>query len=244
MAAPLSDLIRVYRDHVSKLCDKHPQEIAMARAVGGHFHAFGILMRQILLDAGLQDNNYLIDVGCGSGRLAHTLSVARYLGIDVVPDLLDYARSICPDPRWRFTLVESISIPEQDAVADMVCFFSVFTHLLHEDSYLYLLEAHRVLKPGGKAVFSFLEFRIANSWALFSEMVRSRAQAVERHHNQFMSREAIEVWAKHAGFHIEAIFDGDVPHTTLPEPMVLDDGRTISGRVSLGRQSVCILRKS
>jgi SAM-dependent methyltransferase len=242
MPAALADFIRAYRAHVRRLVDGHPLEKAMALAVGGQFEPFGILMRQILLDAGLAPDGYLIDVGCGSGRLAHTLPVARYLGTDVVPELLDYARSICPNPGWRFELVETISIPESDAVADMVCFFSVFTHLLHEDSYRYLLEAQRVLKPGGKVVFSFLEFRVAAVWRIFAGMVEAQAQGVDQHHNQFVSRDAIEAWASHAGFQVEAIWDGDAPHIAVPEPLQLDDGRIIEGRTALG-QSVCVLRK-
>ena len=43
-------------------------------------------------------------------------------------------------------------IPAPDGEADMVCFFSVLTHLLHEESYVYLQDARRVLKPTGKLV--------------------------------------------------------------------------------------------
>jgi hypothetical protein len=37
---------------------------------------------------------------------------------------------------------------------DMIRAFSVFTHIEHEDSYLYLKEALRVVRPGGRFVFS------------------------------------------------------------------------------------------
>jgi SAM-dependent methyltransferase len=213
----------------------------MSLAVGGQFQSFGVLMRQVLMDAGLRNSDYLIDVGCGSGRLSHTLTIERYL--DVVPDLLAYARSICPNPNWRFALVNDIKIPEVDGVADMVCLFSVFTHLLHEDSYRYLLEAYRVLKPGGKVVFSFLEFRIYCTWTVFSAMVDVRSQGAGQPHNQFISRDAIECWAGHAGFRIEAFFDGDVPHIAVSQPLTADDGRVIEGKASFG-QSVCVLSKS
>jgi SAM-dependent methyltransferase len=214
----------------------------MSLAVGGQFRSFGVLMRQVLVDAGLRESDYLIDVGCGSGRLSHTLTLQRYLGTDVVPDLLAYARSICPNPAWRFALVNDVSIPEIDSAADMVCLFSVFTHLLHEDSYRYLLEARRVLKPGGKVVFSFLEFRVHCTWTVFSAMVDARSRRRGEPHNQFISRDAIECWASHAGFHIDAFFDGDVPHIAVGEPLTADDGQVIEGKASFG-QSVCILSK-
>lgn len=238
----LSDSARTYREHTHRLLSQHSKETAMSLAVGGQFQSFGVLMRQVLVDAGLRNSDYLIDVGCGSGRLSHTLTIQRYLGTDVVPDLLAYARSICPNPAWRFALVNDISIPEVDGTADMVCFFSVFTHLLHEDSYRYLLEAHRVLRPGGKVIFSFLEFRVHCTWTVFSAMVDARSQGVGKPHNQFMSRDAIERWASHAGFRIEAFFDGDVPHIAVSEPLTSDEGRVIEGKASFG-QSVCVLSK-
>jgi SAM-dependent methyltransferase len=175
---------------------------AAATAVGGHFEEFGVIMRDILAEAGLRGNDYLIDVGCGSGRLAHMLTVERYLGIDVVPELLRHARSICPNPAWRFELVDDIVIPESDGAADMACFFSVFTHLLHEDSFRYLRQARRTLRAGGKAVFSFLEFR-SEHWHIFDAMVRDLDENRERPHNQFMDRDAIRMWARNAGFSVE-----------------------------------------
>ena len=202
MPNPITDYAGNYKKMVSTL--KGPD--AAATAVGGHYEEFGVIMRDILIEAGLRDSNYLIDVGCGSGRLAHKLSVERYLGTDVVPSLLDHARSVCPNPAWRFRVVDEIVIPEQDGIVDMACFFSVFTHLLHEDSFRYLREARRVLRPGGKVVFSFLEFR-AEHWHIFEAGVRDHDENRERPHNQFLDRDAIRMWARHAGFSVERFDD-------------------------------------
>jgi len=239
---PSIDYVGTYGNHVRDLMAHHPKEQAMSLAVGSEWKAFGILMREILITAGLRPEHYLIDVGCGSGRLAHVLNVARYLGTDVVPELINYCHEVCPRPGWRFEVVDQIAIPESNEQADMVCFFSVFTHLLHEDSYRYLLEARRVLKPGGKVVFSFLEFKIPCHWAIFEDIVNHSAAGTPRVHNQFIEREAISGWCQHARFAIENIYDGDVPHIRVPKPIENEAGGIIAGEASLG-QSVCVLRK-
>ena len=124
-------------------------ERAMTDAVGGEFEAIGILELETLKYFGLKEDSYVIDVGCGSGRLAKPLSrylSGRYLGIDIIPELVEYARRIVARDDWWFEVGQGLSIPEKDGTADVVCFFSVFTHLLHEQSYVYLQEAKRVVK--------------------------------------------------------------------------------------------------
>ncbi|MGH7935884.1 MAG: class I SAM-dependent methyltransferase, partial [Chthoniobacterales bacterium] len=139
-----------YPDYVAKLLTRNEPAAAMALAVGGDYEIMGEALRSRLVSFGLQPNDYLIDVGCGSGRLAAALARSDwreticYLGIDVVREMLTFAAAQCRQPRWRFEEVNEPHIPESDGVADMVCFFSVFTHLLEEESYLYLQEARRV----------------------------------------------------------------------------------------------------
>lgn len=135
-------------------------EFAMARSVGGSYTVVGTDERQLLELLGLQKSHYVIDIGAGSGRLATALkdlSNLRYLGTDVVPELLEFARKKCGREDWRFKHVEEIQIPEQDQVADFVVFFSVFTHLHERESYRYLQEAKRVLKKNGTIVVSYLD---------------------------------------------------------------------------------------
>jgi len=226
---------------VSAYTKQFPLDQAMSLAVGGEFEATGTLERQLLIQHGLRPDDYVIDVGCGSGRLAKTLADylrGKYLGIDVVEDLIEYARTIVGRPEWRFELVQGFRIPEQDGQADVVCFFSVFTHLLHEHSYLYLQEAKRVLKPGGRVVLSFLQFANPVHWAVFEQSVR--AASAPSTLVQFMSRDGIEAWASHLGLRIEAIEDGDKPTIVLPAPIVMESGEVLRERGAFG-QSVCVM---
>jgi SAM-dependent methyltransferase len=237
------DIRSTYQSFVNTLGRRHDRDRAMQVAIGSQFKAFGIVERQILIQYGLQPDGYVIDVGCGSGRLAKPLSEylrGPYLGIDIVPELLDYARDLVARPDWRFEVAPGLTIPERKERADTVCFFSVFTHLLHEQSFAYLQEARRVLKPGGCIVFSFLEFAIPCHWDVFETNI---ADIGGQHHlNMFMGRDAIEAWAAHLSLDLVAIHDGDKPHVPLPHPVTLDDGTVMSGQGNLG-QSVCVLKK-
>jgi len=85
------DSVKAYKGRVRRLKRKNSPDQAMQLAVGGNFDATGALERDLLIHYGLKKTDYLIDIGCGSGRLAKPLSeyiAGRYLGIDVVADLV------------------------------------------------------------------------------------------------------------------------------------------------------------
>jgi SAM-dependent methyltransferase len=233
-----------YQQHLQQLVRNAPdRDRAMQQAIGGEFRVMGTLEACLVLQCGLPEQGYLIDVGCGSGRLSSQLAPrwnGRYLGIDIVDDLIAHARAITPRADWQFVRGDGLSIPAADGCADMVCFFSVFTHLPHVETFIYLREAARVLRPGGRIVFSFLEFRIYSHWGVFARDVANVGQLEVL--NQFVSRDGIERWAKMLKLRVESICDGDKPHIPVPEPLQFEDGRRIERMGALG-QSVCVLLK-
>ncbi len=236
------DQERKYRDHVKKLVGRYDSHaVAMQQAVGGEFDAIGQMELDLLISVGLPVDGFLIDVGCGSGRLAAPLATymqGDYLGTDVVPELLNYARALVQRPEWRFELCSDLVIPAKSGTADIVCFFSVFTHLPHEDTYQYLQEAHRVLRPGGRVVFSFLEFLVKSHWSVFEADLLARGEPHPL--NQFISRDGIEAWADHLGFEVENVWAGDEPYIPLSKPIELNGAR-FDGLGSFG-QSAAVLR--
>lgn len=224
------DLKAVNVRFVDALKGQMPHDQAMELAIGGGFEQIGPIEVALLRHYGLPQDGYLIDVGCGSGRLAKPLSTwlkGRYLGIDLVPSLVAHARKIAARPDWRFQVIDHIGIPEAEDQADMVCFFSVLTHLTHEQSYWYLEEARRVLKPGGQVVFSFLEFREPVHLKVFLDTVDAAKRKVEMPMNTFIDREAIGHWAGALGMEVVEIRNGT--DEVVPEG-------------NLG-QSTCVLRK-
>lgn len=238
-------IIKNYVTHLEKLIQDHTtKEEALHQAVGGEFMAIGKIERDLLIGLGLQPDQTVVDVGCGSGRLAfplaHFLTQGRYFGFDVVPELVEHAQIITQRPDWTFQVTNGTQIPVPDEMADVVCFFSVFTHLLHEDTYRYLREAKRVLRPGGKVVFSFLEFAISPHWDIFHTMVENTQP--NQVHNQFISRDGIVMWAQSLGLEVTTIHDGDKPHIALTERVQWDNGAVMEGQGHLG-QSVAVLTK-
>jgi SAM-dependent methyltransferase len=217
--------------YVASLTARMPHDAAMEYAIGGGFDQIGAIELGLLKHYGLTPDGHVVDVGCGSGRLAKPLAgyltAGTYLGLDLVPDLVDHARRIAGRPDWRFEVIDHIGIPEADGRADLVCFFSVLTHLLHEQSYWYLEEAKRVLKPGGLIVFSFLEFAEPGHMDIFWATLNAAKTGVDAPMNVFIERNAIHRWADALGLEVLEIRDG---------------GDWIAPEGNLG-QAVCVLRK-
>ena len=234
-----------YEQLVKNLLASLPEDAAAAQAVGGDFEYFGVLEHALLRGEGLRDGSTVIDVGCGSGRLATKLArypKLRYLGLDVVPELLDYARRKAGRPDFRFEKVDAARLPFDALAADFCVFFSVFTHILPEESYVYLEEAHRVLKPGGKAVFSFLEHASAASKPVFeANLAWVRERHMAGHLNTFLHRADLRLWAGRIGFEVAALHLGESKFIEVDADCAAPPAAP-EGLYALG-QSVCVLRK-
>lgn len=240
--ATKTDFRKTHRRQFRVLRNHYSLDEAARLAVGGDFDAVGLILRETVVHHGLRPTDYLIDVGCGSGRLAKPLAEylkGRYLGIDVVPELIDYARRTVSRPDWRFENAQGLRIPEQAQTADMVCFFSVLTHLLHEESFVYLREATRVLKPGAKIVLSFLDYTVEDHWPIFESNLRDVGIGSQPM-NVFMSGEMLRQWARHLGLEVETIKNGDDAYLPLSAPITFANGTVANDRVAFG-QSVCVL---
>jgi SAM-dependent methyltransferase len=237
------------RDHIRQFAELSEiatdRDAAMRSAPGGEFDVLGQVERDLLVQSGLQPSDFLVDVGCGTGRLASKLTdylTGPYLGIDVVPEFVRYAAELCGRPDWRFEVGEGLSVPAQDGSANMVCAFSLFTHLKHEETYVYLQDVHRVLKPGGKVVFSFLEFGSPACLRMFdTALINVRRPSVL---TQFMDRDFIRLCAARLGFEVIGMWYAEDPfiHTTAPAKWS-DGGIFPPGPAMLG-QSSCVMQKS
>ena len=89
----------------------------------------------------------LLDVGCGTGhsRQIYINRCGNYTGIDLSAKELALARQKFPNDTWQEA--DACEMPFPDNHFDAVCFSSVLHHI--PEMQLALLQAYRVLKPGG-----------------------------------------------------------------------------------------------
>jgi ubiquinone/menaquinone biosynthesis C-methylase UbiE len=186
----------------------------------------------------------VVDIGCGIGRLTTSLAkepIGTYLGTDILPEMLDEARRAVPgDPRVSFALVEGLSIPAASGSVDITCAFSVITHLLDEDVFVYFRECARVLRRGGVAVFSFLDFAHPRHRANFLVLVRER----EIRHDvlKCFEKDTLAFFADATGFDVIEVIDAYDRVPAKFEGEVLPDGTRAGPNLIMG-QSLLFLRR-
>jgi SAM-dependent methyltransferase len=136
-----------------------------------YFWNSGWFTANVQLVADLKSEDAVIDIGCGSGRLAYGLYDwfgGRYVGVDIIPALIDYCQRRFP--RYEFLLLNPRSelynpegspdpaaarIPLPDGSFDLAVLLSVYTHLLPGRFELVTSEVSRLLKPDGRCLATF-----------------------------------------------------------------------------------------
>lgn len=147
----------------------------VGREDGGHR---GRKQRELLEHFGLRPASSVLEIGCGVGRLAYELADyfeegGSYAGFDIsevaIEWLNDHYAPVLPNFRFDFIDVSNprfnpggrevggqLRFPHPDAGFDLVCAFEVFMHMERDDVAGYLREVARVLRPGGRAVLTFM----------------------------------------------------------------------------------------
>lgn len=205
--------LRDYTALVNRLLDEHPDDhdLAMSKAIGSvsleSFRVTGDKHVDVLRNlCGLVNGMGIFDLGCGCGRTAQALTrqgwQGHYRGQDIIPQLIDYARK--KTPGFRFDTFLDYSLCADDSSQDIVFAWSLFTHLNLEEIALYMEDCHRVLKPGGKLVFSFLELvEPGHKELLEARITRLRSGLQLDHLDTFLHRETIRFLAERSGFSID-----------------------------------------
>jgi len=96
----------------------------------------------------------IYDIGCGAGRILPALKTfypdARYVGLDISKELLDFCKTTYPEREW--ILIDDVYLPEEKA--DFIMMHSVLTHIYEDDARRWLKCVHDHLAPEGTASLS------------------------------------------------------------------------------------------
>jgi ubiquinone/menaquinone biosynthesis C-methylase UbiE len=134
---------------------------------------------------GLNQASKVLDVGCGTGRLAIGIlaeigEVAGYHGIDVHQPSIDWCRRhiASAHPSFRFIHMnvqnerynpdgkgdkQTMRLPLLEASVDVVNLYSVFSHMTYGNVVAYLAELRRVIAAPGRAfITAFVEEGVPN----------------------------------------------------------------------------------
>ena len=146
----------------------------------------------------------VLEVGCGAGRVGRYLAPAcrHWTGGDVSPNMLHFAATALADlPNVSTVALNGFDLTGvADRSLDVVYCTGVFMHLDEWERFRYVLDARRVLRPGGRVYVDNFNLLEPEGWALFLEHFRmdpsKRPANVSRH----STPAELEAYVTHAGF--------------------------------------------
>ena len=144
ICTPVSESSRAVLDIIARSMSIRASESAM-QAICSRY------MGQIALPEG----GRVLEVGCGNGAatrlIMQHIDPVQLVGIDPSPVFIDMAReAFAGEPRASFVVGDAVATGQAEACFDLVIAHTVYSHLPDPEGAL--VEARRVLRPGGQLV--------------------------------------------------------------------------------------------
>ena len=124
----------------------------------------------------------VLDMGCGTkftqAILEYDIPLGEYIGVDVYEEMIDFLGKCTNDPRFSFFHIDSHNdmyntdgekissdtrLPIEEYSCDIICLYSVFTHLAPSDYGSMLKLMRRYAKPGSQLIFSLYLDEVTNN---------------------------------------------------------------------------------
>lgn len=126
----------------------------------------------------------VLDMGCGTkftqAILDNDVAIRRYVGVDVYAEMIQFLQDKVTDPRFEYRhldihnemynlggspLQEYRELGVETGSFDIICLFSVFTHLAPHDYPAMLKLLRPYIRPQGKLIFSLFVNEITENGA-------------------------------------------------------------------------------
>ena len=159
-------------------------------------------LRQVL-DIGPEDR--VLEIGCGVARIGRELApyCKEWHGADISGNMVRYAAERTRDVPNVFLheLPESSLSIFADNSFDCVYCTIVFMHLDKLEMFTYMLDAFRVLKPGGRAYFDTYNLLAPQAWREFRNILDNHPLGRRPGHiSQFSTPQEMQKYMQEAGF--------------------------------------------
>lgn len=169
------------------------------------FEATGIETLQFLQQSvGVHANDVVLEIGCGIGRVGRQVAplCRRWIGCDVSPNMLRFAAERLRDlPNVELKEISGFDLQGvPDGSCDLVYCTVVFMHLTSWDRFNYVIEAARVLRPGGRIYLDNANLCSEGGWKVFEA---HRAFAPDKrppHMTECSTPQELETYLQRAGF--------------------------------------------
>lgn len=150
----------------------------------------------------------ILEIGAGGGRFSEILlpKCEKLIVSDTSKTMIEFLeKRFAAETGVKYMLLDGTGFPEiSDSSIDAAFSYGVFVHLQHWDTYNYLTELKRVLKPGGKAIIHHANTFSEKGWKKFlMDVPRSLNRHRPKNNFTVMNEQIIKEFAERAGLKLE-----------------------------------------
>ena len=199
------DFVEAYARHTARRIETTGYRAAVG--AGDNWEQHGDLQRDFLLSQGLKPQHYLLDIGCGTGRLARKvawlLERGHYFGVDIAEAAVIAACGLSVEEGWgdqqpTFWVGE---IPDAETAPqmDVLWAFSVFIHLPQGIMESVMRRAAALMHPGSRFYWAYVPEQ--KTWRSGVKQFRHTLADYQRAARQAgLTFEEVPNWIEQAGY--------------------------------------------
>ena len=160
--------------------------------------------RDLEATVGIKPDDEVLEIGCGVGRVGMVIAplCKRWIGCDVSSNMLRHAaQRLSQHKNVSFSELSGFDLGTiADESVSLVYCTVVFMHLEEWDRFNYVLEAYRVLRPGGRVLIDNFDLCSDEGWSVFEQHRAFSPDQRPPHIAKSSTQQEIETYLHRAGF--------------------------------------------